>query len=184
MIRAASILIVAAILLATPAAALDRIAIYTDPALSDCDIAVAPASMVTVYIGHESVPGATGSMFRVRTPACWTGATLLTTTPASGFSAVGNAETGIAFVYPGCMAGGFWIGTITYFSPDLPVSCCLLRIEKAQSSSLDGVMVTDCATAPTLGTAPFMFLLNPDHTCYCHTATHTSTWGGVKALYR
>lgn len=185
MIRSAGILAaIVATLLATPVTALDRIAIYADPAFTDCDIAAAPSSMVTLYIGHEAIPGALGSLFRVATPACWAGAMLLATTPAPGFSAIGNAETGVAFIYPGCMAGAFLIGTLTYFSSDQDVSCCWLRIGKAPDASLDGVMVTDCAATPRLGTAPFQFIVNPNSFCYCYSTVHTSTWGSIKALYR
>ena len=169
---------------AVPVAAFDRIELYSDPAMSNCNLDDNGVGPKSVYMAHNAPAGATASQFQVPTPACWIGATFVASTPAPGFSAVGDASSDILISYGACWGGSFLIGTISYFSMGLATACCSIRITKAPTAPLDGIVTVDCASTPHVISAPFQILINPDQTCLCSNPVQDATWGGIKALYR
>ncbi len=179
----ASVPVIALLVLATPVAALDRVALYTDPAMSDCDLDDTTVGLKSVYIGHSTPSGATGSQFRVPTPACWNGGMFLSGTPAPGMAMFGNIESDVIFSYGTCYAGSFVIGTIHYFSNGQGTPCCEIQVLKAPTAPLDGVVATDCALTPGVTLVPFPIVINTDLSCYCYNPVHNTTWGQIKSLY-
>ena len=169
---------------ATPVSGVERLSLFSDAAMANCSLEDNAAGLKSVYVGHETGSGATGSQFRVRTPDCWLGATFVTSTPGAGFSAVGDAPNDMIVSYGQCWAGSFLVATVEYYSPGAGTACCWIYLEKAPSAPLDGVVTVDCAFEPHLVTWSFQVLINENVACRCSNPVHDSTWGRIKAMYR
>ena len=150
--------------------------------MTDCRLTDSSAGVKYIYIGHNAPSGAKSSQFRIPTPACWTGATLIAATAAPGFIAYGDLEDDLLISYEQCYAGRFLIATATYFTQGTAPTCCQVNILKAPSAPVDGVAMTDCGDYAHLINA-FHLMVNESGECPCYSPTHDATWGAIKALY-
>jgi hypothetical protein len=170
------------LIVATPLLAAERLSLYSDPAMTDCALVDDVPGLKTIYVGHETF-GAMASQFRVRTPDCWTGVSFVSSVPAPGFNAVGDAPDDMIVTYDVCYGGAFLVATITYLSTAEPSHCCWIYLEKGPSAPLEGVVSLDCTFTPHI-VGGFVVLINPDFSCRCSNPVNSSTWGRMKALYR
>jgi hypothetical protein len=166
-----------------PVGAAERISLFSDAAMTDCSLDDTGPGFKLVYVGHESTSGTLASQFRVRTPDCWVGATFVSSTPAPGFSAVGDAPNDMAVSYGACWGGSFLVATISYYSPGEQTTCCWISLEKGPSAPLDGIVSVDCTFEPHVVTWSFPVLINENFSCRCSNSVRASTWGRIKALY-
>jgi hypothetical protein len=184
MVRVALKLGIVGLMVATPLVAAERLSLYSDPAMTNCALLDDVPGLKVVYVGQETFVGAIASQFRVRTPDCWIGASFVSSAPAPGFGAIGNAPDDMIVTYDVCYSGAFLVATITYLSTAEPSPCCWIYLEKGPSAPLDGIVSLDCTFIPHVVTGSFRLIINPDVSCLCSNPARSSTWGSLKALYR
>lgn len=181
--------VLAIAVMAAPAAAqVGDISTYADAAGTSCNVADATGPFVfkDVFLLHKHTGGATAAQFKVNLTG---GSTMVfsSQTIPDGMLNLGNANDDISIAYGGCVQGDFLILTVTYLAFGTSPACSRIVLEPAATSAIPGeIAAVDCATpsgnlfVPGNGQA----IINPDGTCQCDVAAHTTTWGGIKALYR
>lgn len=181
--------VLAIAVMAAPAAAqVGDISTYSDAAGTSCNVAdvTTPFSFIDVFLLHKHTGGATASQFKVSLIGGST-MTFSSQTVAPGMLNLGNANDDISIAYGGCVQGDFLILTVRYLGFGTSPACSRIVIEPAATSPIPGELaMVDCATpsgnlaVPASGQA----IINPDGTCQCNVAAHTTTWGAIKALYQ
>lgn len=182
-----TVLAIAAV--AAPAAAqVGDISTYADGAATSCNIVdTTPGfSFKDVFLFHKHTGGGQASQFKVSLTGGSTMVFSSQTIPA-GMLNLGNANDDISIAYGGCLQGDFLILTITYVAFGTSPACSRIVLEPAATSPIPGeVAMVDCTQpsgqlfVPATGQA----IINPDVTCQCDVPVRTTTWGGIKALYK
>jgi hypothetical protein len=137
----------------------------------------APGTL-TVYVVHESfAEGATGSIFRIRGSAGFTGVWLSESSP---FGTVGTSTDGIAMLYPECLFGSAQVLQVNYMLFGTSDECATLQVVNHPSQPEGIIEIPTCddlilAFGGTL-------TINP--TQACALKTESTSWGKIKALYR
>lgn len=185
------LLLLAAVVTASPVAAQNRIELYPDINMQSCAISepLMPP-IVQVYVFINGPMTATGARFSVPKPACWVGSTWLGDAVPSGTAQIGTSQSDWSLAFYG---GGWpcaesstppiYIGAISYLITNQALPCC--NVEAVPGIQF---VFTDCnfAEHPLEPSKPMV--INPDNTCGCQggilLATHQATWGKVKSLYR
>jgi hypothetical protein len=166
-------------LLAAPVLAFGNgFSIYSDATLTNCTLSDDANGTSTVYVVHDSNAGATGVRFRIAGSAGFTGVWLSESTP---YFKVGNSQTDISIGFS-CLFGSFPVLMVTYqlFGTS---TCSTLEIAGPQGFTVPICQQCQFDEHPCLNS--HVLHVNCDGSIDCNpTATESTTWGGVKALYR
>ncbi len=154
---------------------------FGDMGGTDCYITDAAPGLLSIYIVHVNVPGATACQFAAPTPACMTAATYLS--DSSPFAVViGSSQTGVAIGYGGCFTGPIHVLTIQYFASGMTAPCCYFDVVPDPYLPSGQIEVVDCVENLIYATGQ-SGLVNADGSCECGVPTQDTTWGQMKALY-
>lgn len=105
------------------------------------------------------------------------------------FLVVGGLFTGLWVAYAGCLEGDIVIATLNYWNIyDIPLLDCTRTLEIVATGQEQGFFapkVIACGAAYRAATSGRFFFGPPEcEQCSNPLTTRSSTWGGVKALYR
>jgi hypothetical protein len=168
------------------AAMADHIGIYSDAAGANCALTnlVTPPGNNALYIVHKFNAGSTASQFKVNDAS-----SLFATTQVTPYLALGSYSTDLSLAYGGCVIGDHLLMTLNYLWFGAPTTCAnTLDVVPAPTSPIPGaIALVDCATPANVETVTggrgyvAGGCVGPSG---CDpTATSSTTWGGIKALY-
>jgi hypothetical protein len=155
------------------------IGIFADAGGTDCNLADT-GSLVIVYVLHVHTDGATASQFRIDisgTGWTWMGDNW-------PWTVIGNSIVGVSYGYSTCQSGSIYLGSVNFLGTNV-APCTHISVE-ADPMALSGqIEAIDCSDPPvkffpTGGHA----IVNQTPECMCSVPVESTTWGGVKALYR
>ena len=157
-----------------------HLALFSDPAGTDCGIYDTITEVKVVYVFHVNTLGATGSQFSAPNPAC-SQLTYLGDQHVFNVT-LGDSQNGVAIAYGTCRTGTFLIMRINYVAEGLTEPCCYYPVlpDPREPSDILGV---DCDfELHTLsgGSA----IINPNATCHCDVPVEDTSWGQIKSLYQ
>jgi hypothetical protein len=149
----------------------------------------------SLYVFHEFNTGSTGSRFRIQTGP---GATLTYLSEVHHFASTqGNTQDGIAICYGDCAVGDQLLVTISYMAYGTSSNCSKMFVVPHPSAQT--VEAIRCDSVPVRTYVGDLFVVSGGG-CGCPEAhsfqgtpqlfdcrpvpVATSTWGGIKALYR
>jgi len=166
----------------------DHIGVYEDQGGTNC-VKTQFAAFPTpnpVYIVHKFNPGATAAQFKVNDTSGFIAASQVTP-----YLMLGTWNVDVSLAYGGCVVGDHVLMTLNFYVLAAPTSCAPgLEIVPAPTSPVPGsIALVDCAvpsgnlkTATGGRMAFFAGCIDP---LACNpTAAVSTTWGGIKALYR
>lgn len=182
------LLMTLALTLCASAALADHIGVYQDQGGTNCvmtQFVPFPATNA-MYIVHKFNPGATAAQFKVADTSGMIPASQ--TTP---FLALGTWNTDLSLAYGGCLIGDVVLMTLNFYVTAPPATCAqTLEIVPAPTTPVPGsIALVDCAT-PSGNLKPAsggrMFFVNGcvDPSACNPVGVSSTTWGGIKALYR
>jgi len=183
--------VLAAAVYASPVVAQNRIELHPDINMGACAISeplMPPIVQVFVFITGPAT--ATGARFAVPKPDCWVGSTWLGDALAPGTAVIGTSQTdwSLAFYAGGWPCSGsqtppIYLGAISFLITNQALPCCKVEAVPGLTYAFSDCNFEEHVLEPSV---PMM--VNPDESCGCQggilMATKTSTWGGVKAMYR
>ena len=154
--------------------------LFSDAALTSCNITVPAVGPFSVYIAQTNVgDGTIACQFKIDRPLDFIHVGDIPSYPLT----LGSSEAGVSVSYGGCETGTFLILTANYFGAVTP-ACGLMTVVPDPNSSTGLVQFIGCSdervTMDTAGQAR----LNPDGSCLCSVPVEDTTWGGIKALYQ
>lgn len=166
-----------------------RLAFYGDEARSQCAVFGGPEGAVDIYMYLVDGTNQNTVFFYAPTPTCWEGAVWTGDAINDAFLHLGSshdARKGLAITFTQCLDSPIYLGkmgfTTTGTSP-----CCYYEAYPVEFEGMLGIV--DCSLVKR--EVPFQGVtIDPDDSCACTagtetpTATETTTWGRVKALYR
>ncbi len=157
-----------------------RIAVYGDPAASNCAVTATAPGLISVYIFHIETIGAVGCEYAAPKPDCFAASYLSDTNvfPVS----IGNSQTGISVGYGTCRQGPILVQTLSYFlAAPMAATCCIYPIVP---HPINGLNMVDCADN-LLNPAAQSGVVNEAQTCTCSmiVPVEDTSWGQIKALY-
>ncbi len=156
-----------------------RISIYSDTALTECTLSDASPRVANIYIAETSLYGATGLRFRIAESPGFTGVWL---SEASPYHPIGTSRTDLSMGFGACLLGRFAVLTMTYqfygtsTCSDLSIVAAVGQREPICTSCSFGEWPCEGYDALHVNCSG-SFNCNP-------VLVESSTWGGVKALYR
>jgi hypothetical protein len=158
--------------LATAAVAQNgSIMVFSDPGGADCNIVAECGEITTVYVFHVRAYRARSSEWKIHFPEGW-----FNVGERSDFaSRVGNSSDGVSIHYDWCTIGTFPLMTIDYYVQTATPPCTLIGI--------DVTLVQNCEYEEIITTGG-SGVVNNDGTCSCNVPVESTTWGGIKALYK
>jgi len=147
------------------------ISIFSDLDASWGEWTIGPSGFAPVYVFHMYTSGATASEWRLSVPADWNHLGDI----GDFFLTSGASVDGTSISYESCLAGHFKLMTVNFLGgPNGTPDCTLIGIVDAR--------VTDCTDGRTYALGG-QGIVNPDGSCEIGPVEST-TWGGIKALYR
>ena len=190
------IIVISAVLAAgTVHAQSDYIGIFTDGSYDNCEFSDDSPDTLTAYVVHKNMPFSTGSRasrFQVRSGGGFTGTWISEQVASYAWYsdplAIGNSQDGVAVAYILCLPSPILIVTVKYWCVGTSPPCSYLEVVPDPKSINDSIESVDCDYNLVLSTEGRRLYFNSDGTCDCaegiSTATESTTWGRVKALYR
>jgi hypothetical protein len=166
----------------------DHIGIYQDMGGTNCIMTsfVPFPGTNAMYIVHKFNPGCTASQFKVNDLSGMIPASQ--TTP---FLSLGTWNTDLSLAYGGCVEGDVVLMTLNFYVTAPPTTCQqTLEIVPAPTSAVpDAIALVDCAQPSgnlKTATGGTMYFTNGcvDPSACNPVAAKSTTWGGIKALYR
>lgn len=179
-----AIMVLFLLALASPAFAINGvgdISLYADDQGNSCEIsAPGSPSPFNIYLVHKFLPGeeSTGSRFKVSFPA---GIVFFAFSANPSMVPGGTLTSDQTIGYGSCVTATTSLGYALVQAPSAVAACSYVSILGSDFTGL--VQSTNCLfeeRIPGVGQA----IVNPDVSCPCNIATHQSTWGKVKSLYR
>jgi hypothetical protein len=180
-----------ALTLCAGAAMADHMGAYSDVQGASCALSVlaTPPANNTAYVIHKFNTGTTAAQFKVVDTS-----TLFPTTQTTPYLSIGTWNVDLSLAYGACIIGDHVILTCNFLWFGTPITGCAntLQLVPAPSSPIPGsIAFVDCAQPSgnlETGTGGTLFVGQTSPTCPtggCDpNATASTTWGGVKALYR
>ena len=155
--------------------------IFSDAALTSCNITVPAVGPFSVYVAQTNVgDGTIACQFRMQRPSTFAHLGDIPSYPLT----LGNSDAGVSVSFGRCLTGTFLILTCNYFASGVTPPCEWMTIVPDPNSSTGLVQFIGCdderVTMDQAGEAR----LNPDGTCMCSVPVEETTWGGIKALYQ
>ena len=172
--------ILSALIVAGAGAQVGKIELYADATMSGCELVDQGTTLMVVHAFYTG-PLSTGVRFIAPKPSCWLGATWVGDT--STYTAIGNSQTDWSIAFAACLSAPVHVGQSNYFATGGAEPCC----EVVAMASLFGFVYTDCWFGEyPLSNGGQKVVINPNESCRCQSplAIETTTWGGVKSLYR
>ena len=158
------------------------IGLYVDnPTFVQCTYADVAPALVPVYAVHQLCPGATASQWMVITGGgfncTYTGEIIHMPT------SIGTTQSGLSVAYGACLASPILLVTINYFCMGTNPTCAYIEVVPDPGSPTGMIEIVDCAYVKHIGSGNAIYF-NHDASCDCYDPVKSSSWGGVKALYR
>jgi opacity protein-like surface antigen len=179
-----ALLVVLLMALATPVFAINGvgdIGIFADDQGNSCEIAAlgSPAPF-NIYIVHKFLPGeeSTGSRFKVSFPA---GIIFFAFSANPSMVPGGTLTSDQTIGYGSCVTANTSLGFALVQAPSAVTECSYVSVLGSDFTGL--VQATNCSFEEFIAGAG-QGIVNPNDGCRCNIATHQSTWGKVKSLYR
>jgi len=158
------------------------IGLYADATGTDCNLVDVPNSLVTIYVVHAFVPGATASQFSAPLPACATGMIYLADSQVFPVT-IGNSQTGVSIGYGACYSSPIHILTIQFLGQGLS-DCCPYAVLPHPEAPSGQVEAVDCNNQLTIATGVSSIVSTQFYDCPCGVIkVEETTWGQVKAMY-
>lgn len=184
------LLMTLALTMCAGAAMADHLGIYADQGGVSCALTtlVPPPGNNALYIVHKFNAGATASQFKVTDAS-----SLFPTTQTTPYLALGAWNSDQSLAYGGCVVGDHVIMTLNFLWFGTPVTCAnTMEVTPAPTSPVPGaIAIVDCGQpSGSLETATGgRAYVGPGSNncpggCNEPSATSSTTWGGIKALYR
>ena len=164
-----------------------EIRLYNDADMSSCTVSYSAPGVIQIHVFHTGDEGSTASSFALYPPACMNGATWLGDVINPAFFGMANTQSdvGVSVAYRTCTAMPIHVGYVNFYVGDTSVSCCEFPVSDPTSTGMgiDGVYCDFSGQTAATGRSA---VINPTPDCPCEIAlaVETTTWGGVKALYR
>lgn len=169
------------------------IALFSDVGYSDCNLTENVLVTNYVYVVHFLVAEAQTSQFMVDNH--WATALVAGVNYASNLK-LGDIFTGVAITYVGCKPLPHLLATITFIPLQATAPCYALEVVPDPVLASGEIEVIDCANNVLYGYGATMCVNIPE--CCLISASQasvslgdcapvgaqSSTWGGIKALYR
>jgi len=95
---------------------------------------------------------------------------------------LGSSVEGVSIVYTGCLSGSIYLGKAIFLGSSEP-ACTEVSIVPdplAVTGEIEAVSCLETRMFPSGGRA----VINADQTCQCTVPVESTTWGGIKSLYR
>lgn len=164
-----------------PPPGLGFIGLYNGPTGFDCNISDAAPGLLSIYVVHQGMNGATASQFAAPMPSCMNAVYLADDSP---FGVVlGDSQNGVAIGYGACLPSPIHVLTIQFFGQGLSSNCCIYRVVRDPNTNANGPVVVDCQQNVTTANGG-VAIVNPAPSCPCGlVTTHEMTWGHIKSLY-
>lgn len=157
------------------------IGLYADDLGNSCEIsAPGSPSPFNIYLVHKFLPGeeSTGSRFKVQFPA---GIIFFAFSANPSMVPGGTLTADQTIGYGSCVTANTSLGFALVQAPSAVAACSYVSILGSDFTGL--VQATNCSFEEFIVGAG-QAIVNPDDSCHCNIATHQSTWGKVKSLYR
>lgn len=172
-----------ALLIMPLSASADHIGVYNDDMGTSCFVENPPQFpiLASVYVVHIYTLGAEGSKFKVTDLG---GMIQAAQVPLGGAVVIGNPYAGAEVAYGACYFGHFAPLRLDYFLLTPPDPNCGMSIRIQAHPTEATPIAADCSDVikPASGGE---FVFGPPNCTGCSAnPTATTTWGGVKALYR
>ena len=158
----------------------DVIALYSDPAYTNCTMLDKSPRMVSVYVVHENNSGVTASQFRVVTGG-GAGLSYISETSPHSFK-LGDTQSGLSIAYGECKYSTVLIATINYFTTGSSATCSNVRVVADFNAPTGKIEVVDCSYFRSEGIGGKL-VINPDGSCDCGPDTRLTSWGKIKEQY-
>jgi len=163
-----------------------KLELFSDSQLSSCAVNFTGPGLFQIHIVHTGSGESFVVGFALYPPACmtgfWAGDRFDTQNLILG-SSQDNAGVGIS--YRGCVALPVYLGYVQFYATTPSEACCEFRASDPSSvaSRLEGGNCEDFTAVPI---ESGRVILNPTPNCPCESpvAVQSTTWGGIKALYR
>jgi len=158
------------------------IALFSDPAGTDCNIVVPDNGFINVYAFHIWHQGAKAVQFSAPIPACFQ-VIHLGTIPAFQMT-LGNLVSGISISYQQCLTGAVYLSRSDFYEVGLTEPCCRYPVLPDPHAPSGDIVVVDCVDNKITGTGG-RAIVNPDASCPCTypVPVKETTWGAIKAQY-
>ena len=158
------------------------IGLFVDnPGFANCNLYAMTPGLYPVYVVHKLCPGATASQFMVVPGGGWdctfTGEVIAI--PVS----IGSSLGGLSASYGGCRASDILISTINWFCMGTTPTCAFLEVVPDPAAPSGAIEVVNCSFVKLYGQGGALYA-NSDGSCHCWDPVESTSWGGVKALYR
>jgi hypothetical protein len=161
-----------------------RIAVYGDPAATNCAVVTPPTpGLLNIYVFHIMTSAATGCEYSAPKPACMTGASWLSDTNAFPVT-IGTSQAGVSIGYGTCRQAPILVQTLVFFSSAPSGPCCIYPVLPHPLVDPPAISMVDCADNllhPTGQSA----VVNEQEGCFCIdiVPVQDTSWGQIKALY-
>ena len=167
-----------------------KLELYTDAQMSSCSFSYSGPQFFQVHIFHTGKMPAAESLvigFALYLPPCLTNTVYAGDYFDTDFLILQNTQDdlGVAISYRGCAPLPIYLGYVQFYVFGQVESCCELRpsIPRIPAPGMIGVTCDGRTDVPLeVGRV----IVNPTPACPCESpvALQSTTWGGVKALYR
>ncbi len=182
------LLMTLALMVCAGAAMADQIGVFADQGGLDCIAGpLVSGNVNSFYLIHKfNADGATAAQFKVNDTTGLFAANQLTP-----FLAIGTWNTDLSLAYGGCLIGDVALMTLNFFWFGNALLTCsaTLEVAPAPTSPAPGeIALVECDFQTVTTATGGRLTVRTDDTdggCPgCVVAAQTTTWGGVKALYR
>ncbi|MEE9270167.1 MAG: hypothetical protein V3V49_07890 [Candidatus Krumholzibacteria bacterium] len=109
------------------AAQLGTVCLFSDQNGSDCSLSDTAPGLLTVYVIHTFVPGATAVQFSAPKPSCMVGATWISDTWPFPVT-IGDSQSDVAIGYGGCLTGTVHVLSINYSASGTTTADCPYKV--------------------------------------------------------
>jgi hypothetical protein len=165
-----------------------KIELYGDAEMSNCAIEFSAPGVVRIHIFHTGDSPSGAIEFALYAPECLAGAVWLGDVISEDWLQLGNTQNaaGIAVSYRGCASTPIHIGYVNFYVPTLDLPCCEMFVSDPVDPGVGINAVTCLPENRIYPVAVRSLIIKPTPGCPCGQAlpVKSTTWGGVKALYR
>ncbi len=163
-----------------------KLEMFSDAQMSSCAVNFNGPGLFQIHFVHTGSGESMAVGFALYPPACMTGAFWAGDRFDTQFDILSftQADIGVAIAYRGCVALPVYLGYVQFYATAPSEACCEYRASEATFVGVQFIGV-DCALE-AVPVESGRVILNPTPNCPCESpvATQSTTWGGIKSLYR
>ena len=162
-----------------------RVTLWADANMGNCEITDPGSGIVQVHMVFESAQPARAVEFFAPTPQCWPGTTWLGDVIASPLQKIGASThaQGVLLNFLTCMTPPVYLGYMNFLVSGQAQPCCVYPV--LPETVHNRITVVSCTFGDLVGSGGSA-IVNANESCRCPlpVPSESSTWGGVKSLYR